>query len=222
MYKESMLYLIVKSSLFQINGTLPFFIYTSLTEVFITYLRLSILVGIYLMLLPLLLHIWLFINPGLYRSEYVATQRMIFMFTLLWTSNSLFIYQFLLPRVWNFFSQFEVGTSTSPLSIFFEIKLTEYVEFLVNIIICSTLSLQVFITVLLWILYYSQYDLPSFKKNRRRTYIIIIVFATMITPPDVLTQVILSVSLVITYEFLILSVLMKNECKFQMNDLNSK
>ena len=76
-YKESVLYLVVKSSLFQIKNDLPFFIYTDLTEVFTIYLKLSIVTGIYLSTPFFFMHVWLFISPGLYKSEYLLIRRIL-------------------------------------------------------------------------------------------------------------------------------------------------
>jgi sec-independent protein translocase protein TatC len=213
-YKESMLYFVVKSSLFQIKNDLPFFIYTNLTEVFATYFKLAVLTGIYLTLPVFLLHSWLFIRTGLYKSEYHSTKNLFLIFTNLWLFNNFFIYNLILPLIWNFFLRFGTNGSKSPLSLFFEIKLTEYVEFLLSTITCCSLSLQFFMAILLWTVTNNQYTLFSFKENRRYVYTLIIVFAALITPPDLSSQLILSAPFLFTYEFLLLSLLIKNEYRF--------
>ena len=220
-YKESVLYLLVKSSLFQIKNELPFFIYTNLTEVFSTYFKLSIITGIYVTFPIFFLHIWFFINPGLYQSEYRSARKIFLIFTYLWLLNNFLTYHFVLPWVWNFFLQFGNNASESPLSLFFEIKLAEYMDFLISIITCFSLSFQLFVTILLWILHNSQYDLFLFTKNRRFVYTITLLFAALITPPDLLSQLIFTGPLLTIYELLLLNLLIKNEYSFQSGHLKT-
>jgi Sec-independent protein secretion pathway component TatC len=53
-------------------------------------------------------------------------------------------------------------------------------------------------------------DLRLIKKFRKIFYLIFVIFATIITPPDITTQLILSGSIISIYEILIFSVLLKN------------
>jgi sec-independent protein translocase protein TatC len=218
-YRESLLYFAVKSCLFQIKNELPFFIYTNLTEVFATYFKLSLLAGAYVTLPFFLLHLWSFVVPGLYKSEYLYLKKILLTFIQLWVFNNFLTYYLILPWVWNFFLTFEADGTKSPLSLHFEIKLNEYVQFLINTITCCSLSSQFFFILILWALSINQYSLFSLEKNRRFVYIFVFVFAALITPPDLTSQLILALPLLSTYEFLILSSLIKNEYRFNVKYL---
>jgi Sec-independent protein secretion pathway component TatC len=59
--------------------------------------------------------------------------------------------------------------------------------------------------------------LSVIKKFRKTFYILFITFATIITPPDVLTQLILSISIISVYEILIYSVLFSKQFNLEAN-----
>jgi sec-independent protein translocase protein TatC len=215
-YKESLLYFVIKSSLFQTENELPFFIYTNLTEVFLTYIKLSILTGIYLTAPFFLLHLWLFFIPGLYKFEYQRAKRIFIIFIYLWLFNNLFIYNFLFPCIWNFFLRFETDSSKSPVRLCFEIKLNEYIEFLLTTIIYFSLGSQFVLLAILYVLNKNQYNLFSLKKVRRYIYVFSFIFATLITPPDLMSQLFLGILIVTFYEFLTLLLLIRNEYYFKI------
>ena len=217
LYKESLLYFIVKSSLFQIKNELPFFIYTNLMEVFLTYLKLSILTGIYLTLPFFFFHAWLFFSPGFYKSEYKSAKKLFSICGSVWVLNNFFIYNFLVPWIWNFFLKFGKDSSKSPLSLCFEIKLNDYVEFLLITMIYCSLASQFLFIFILWILNKNQDNLFSIKQIRHYVYIFVFAFATLVTPPDVVSQLILGLPIITIYELLTLILLIKNEYFFKIS-----
>jgi len=66
-----------------------------------------------------------------------------------------------------------------------------------------------FMIIILFLIYIKG-DLKLIKKFRKIFYLSFVMFATIVTPPDVTTQLILSGSIICIYEILIFSVLSKN------------
>lgn len=214
LYKESLLYFIVKSSIFKVKNELPFFIYTNLTEVFITYIKLSLLTGLYLTIPFLILQVWFFISPGLYLLEYKKIKKIFFIFILIWGLDSLLIYNYLLPWLWNFFLGFGNNILESPLNLHFEAKLNEYLDFIVSIFIICGLSSQIFICSIVFLLNINQYNLTFMHQFRRYVYILTFIFAALITPPDIISQLLIALPIIIVYEIFIIFLLVKNEVLF--------
>ena len=91
-------------------------IYTNLTEAFITYLKLSLLVGIIFSIPVLLYEIWMFVAPGLQANEKRTVLVIVFWATLLFSSGACFAFFIVLPRVLTFFMGFATPQLT-PLPI---------------------------------------------------------------------------------------------------------
>jgi len=213
-YKESLLYFIVKSSVFKINNELPFFIYTNLTEVFITYIKLSVLTGIYLTVPFFIVQVWLFISPGLYLMEYKKFKRVLFVFIIVWFVDSLFIYNYLLPWLWDFFLGFDNSILESPLNLHFEAKLNEYLDFIVSTFILCGLTSQVLICSTVILLSLNQYNIFFICGFRRYVYILTFIFSALITPPDIISQLLVAFPIITIYEVFIIFLLVKNDVLF--------
>ena len=67
-------------------------VYTNLTEAFITYLKLSLLVGIIFSTPVLIYEIWMFIAPGLHKNEKKTVMTVVFWATLLFASGACFAF----------------------------------------------------------------------------------------------------------------------------------
>lgn len=94
-------------------------------------------------------------------------------------------------------------------NLFFEAKINEYVKFYVTLYYICNLNCQMFMTLILFILYIKG-DLKLIKKFRKMFYLLFIIFATLVTPPDIVTQLMLCVSIILIFEILILTVLFQS------------
>jgi sec-independent protein translocase protein TatC len=81
-------------------------VYTNLTEAFITYLKLSLLIGIIFSIPVLIYEIWMFIAPGLHSNERKTVLTVVFWATLLFTAGACFAFFIVLPQVLHFFMGF--------------------------------------------------------------------------------------------------------------------
>jgi sec-independent protein translocase protein TatC len=208
-YKETLLFLLIKPNFFLINPIPIYFIFTSITEIFSTYLKLIYFLSNQICLICFLYHVLLFLSPGLHYFEYKLLRK-VFFISLLFFFLSIFILNTtILPACWSFFLSFQKTIVNNSINLYFEAKINEYLKFYINLFFMCNLSCQMFMIIILFLIYI-QGDLKLIKKFRKIFYLLFVIFATIITPPDVTTQLILSSSMICVYEVLIFSVLFKN------------
>lgn len=210
-YKESLLYFLVKINLFQNKTFFPYFIYTHLTEVFNTYILLSFTFAAYLCVPLILVHLFYFITPGLYLFEFVLFKKFVLISLFVWFLNNLLTYYFLVPLIWNYFCYFDSNNLQGPLSLHFEAKLSEYVDFLIYSYVLTNLLSQIFFFMYLFVLNYNSIDLIFINKSRKYLYVLIFILASILTPPEVISQLFFAIPLVVLSEFIIIFLLLKNE-----------
>lgn len=204
-YKETLLFLLIKP----IYSIPIYFIFTSITEILSTYLRLIYFLSNQIFLICFAYHILMFLVPGLYYFEYQLLTKVVFL-NFFFLFFSVFILNIIiLPSCWNFFLSFQKTITSNTVNLYFEAKITEYINFYVNLYYMCNLNCQIFILIILFLIYIKN-NLTLIKKFRKIFYLTFFVFATIITPPDILTQLIFSGNIIIIYEILIFSTLVKN------------
>jgi sec-independent protein translocase protein TatC len=98
-YKETLLYLLIKQSIFQRQANLPYFIYTDITEVFYSYLNICIFTSTYLILPLISFQIWKFVKPGLYLTEEQFWRKFLTVLSVTWITSNFLIYYKLIPCI---------------------------------------------------------------------------------------------------------------------------
>ena len=208
-YKETLLFLLIKPNFFLINPIPIYFIFTSITEILSTYLKLVYFLSNQICLICFLYHVLLFLSSGLYYSEYHLLKRTFFVSLFFFFFSILILNTAILPACWNFFLSFQKTIVNNSVNLYFEAKINEYLKFYINLYSMCNLSCQMFMIIILFLVYIKG-NLKLIKKFRKIFYLAFVIFATIITPPDVMTQLILSSSMICFYEALIFSVLFKN------------
>lgn len=146
-------------------------------------------------------HLLIFLALGLYRFEFNKLKFTFKIFVITWLSSVILLYKFLIPFSWSFFLNFQKNKiGLQPVSFFFEAKIMEYLNYFTNLYYICLLSCQFLIIIALVL------NSISNKKNkmfRKLFYLIFVVFSTLITPPDVLSQIIVTINLIVIYEIII-------------------
>tara|TARA_X000001036_G_scaffold409539_1_gene420716 strand:- start:257 stop:1018 length:762 start_codon:yes stop_codon:yes gene_type:complete len=180
-------------------------IFTALHETFITYLKVAFFSAIFLGSPVLLIQIYKFIAPGLYKNEKKALLPYLIFTPILFLFGGLLVYYLIMPLAIKFFLSFEsIGTNTS-LPIQLEAKVNEYLSLIMRLIFAFGISFQ--LPILLNLLAKIGVVNSSYLKKTRR-YVIVIIFtvAAILTPPDPITQIGLAIPLLLLYELSILTV----------------
>ena len=180
-------------------------IFTALHETFITYIKVAFFAAIFLGSPVLLIQIYKFIAPGLYKNEKKAILPYLISTPILFLLGGLLVYFLVMPLAIKFFLSFEsLGSSTS-LPIQLEAKVNEYLSLVMRLIFAFGISFQ--LPILLNLLARIGVVNSDYLRTRRR-YVIVIIFAlaAILTPPDPITQVGLAIPLLLLYELSIFTV----------------
>lgn len=178
-------------------------IYTSLTEAFFTYLRLAVFAGFIFSFPVIAAQLYRFMAPGLHKDEKKAMLPFLVAAPILFITGAAFVYYLIFPAAWHFFLGFETTGTGEGLPIQLEAKVSDYLSLVMHLIIAFGLSFQLPI-ILVLLVKAGFLSVSSLKKGRRYAIVIIVSVAAVITPPDIFSQIALSVPLYVLYELSIL------------------
>jgi sec-independent protein translocase protein TatC len=180
-------------------------IYTGLTEAFFTSLKVTFFAGVFLTFPFLLWQIWLFIAPGLYKAERKAFLPFLVATPALFFLGGACLYYLVLPMALPFFLSFQTTPSETALPIQLEARISEYLSLIMTLIFAFGLCFEM--PVLLALMGKTgMITAEALRKQRRYAVVIIFVVAAILTPPDILSQVLLAVPLLLLYELSIVLV----------------
>lgn len=179
------------------------FIYTDLIEAFITYIKLSILVGIYFSYPFFLYQLWCFLIPGLYLYEKKILRIICIISTCLFFIGGLIGYYILFPIAFNFFLGFQKIGYDKLFTIELQAKIQEYLLFNTKLIFSLGLCFQLPIFIIF--LYQLNPNIYAWLINKRRfLYIFSFIVGAILSPPDILSQFVLATPLILFFEISLL------------------
>jgi sec-independent protein translocase protein TatC len=168
-------------------------IFTGIPEAFFTLLKVSLLSGI-MLAIPVIMHeFWMFVAPGLYKNERKMMLPIVIISSLFFIGGALFGYFIVFP----FGFKFLLGFATDTLRPFPSMK--EYLSFSAKLLLAFgfVFELPLVITFLARI---GLVSVDFLKENRKYAVLIFFIGSAILTPPDVVTQVMMSVPLMLLYE----------------------
>jgi sec-independent protein translocase protein TatC len=185
------------------SGTPRRLIFTQLYEVFFTYIKVAFFGGAFIAFPVISTQLWLFVAPGLYKSEKKAFLPFLAATPILFVMGAALAYYFVFPFAWSFFISFE-SPAGSAVPIQLEAKVSEYLDLVMKLIFAFgiTFELPVALTLLAKVGIISSAGL---KKYRRYAYVGMFVVAAILAPPDIITQTGLAIPLILLYEISILT-----------------
>jgi sec-independent protein translocase protein TatC len=182
----------------------PHLIYTQLYEAFFTQIKLAMFGALFVSFPILATQIWLFVAPGLYRSEKHALLPFLVATPILFLMGAALAYYFVFPFAWKFFASFQTPTGAGGVGIELLPRVGEYLDLVMRLIIAFgiTFQLPVLLTLLAKVGIVSSKGL---KRFRRYAYVGMFVVAAILAPPDVVTQCGLALPLLLLYEISIIA-----------------
>lgn len=163
------------------------------TEAFFVFLKLSLAVGFILALPIIFYQIWKFVLPALKQTEKRLLYVIVPLSVVLFIGGIIFAYFTVLKVALLFFLGFG-GEYADP-----QLRLSEYLSFILTFLLPFGLVFQ--LPVIILILTSIGIVTPEFLSlNRKYALLIIVVIAAIVTPPDVISQVLMGGPMYFLYE----------------------
>jgi len=172
-------------------------IFTGLPEAFFTYLKVSLLSGLMIAVPVILYEFWMFVAPGLYEKEKRLMLPIVLFSSFFFLGGALFGYFLVFPFGFKFFLSFSNDTIQALPSM------REYMSFSAKLLLAFGLAFELPM-VLTFMARIGLVSVDFLKKNRKYAILIFFIGAAILTPPDVITQIMLGVPLMALYELSII------------------
>ncbi len=173
----------------------PFKLQTvQMAEQFSMHIIVSLVAGIVIAFPYIFWEFWRFIIPALYDKEKNTAQGAVFFTSLLFILGVLFGYYIISPLSVNFLGNYKVSESVISAP-----TLRSYVKTITSVVLAAGLVFQ--LPILVYFLSKVGLVTPDFlKKYRRHSLVLIVTLSAIITPPDVFSQVLVAMPLMVLYE----------------------
>ena len=170
----------------------------NLSGQFMTDMTVSMFSGLILASPIIIFQLWQFVMPALYVTERRYARQAVFIMSILFFVGVLFSYYFMVPWTLNFLGTYQVSSMVAN-----QISLSSYISTVTTTIFSVGIVFE--LPVVVYVLSKIGIVTPAFlKKNRKYAFVIILILAAIITPPDVFSQIMVTVPLYSLYEISIL------------------
>ncbi len=212
-FKEK-LFQILTRPLIRVMQTGDKLIFTGLPEAFFTYLKVAFLSGIILAAPVIFYQFWMFVAPGLYDKEKRLMAPIVFLSTFFFVGGAFFGYFIVFPYGFKFFLGF-ASEIIRPLP-----SMREYLGFASKLLLAFGLvfELPLIITFLARL---GIVSVSFLKKNRKYALLLFFVGAAILTPPDVVTQIMMALPLMVLYEISIIGARIFGKKNLEEDDNNN-
>ncbi|MEO0467406.1 MAG: twin-arginine translocase subunit TatC [Pseudomonadota bacterium] len=181
-------------------------IYTGQLEFFFAKLKLALFAGVFLAFPVIAYQGYAFVAPGLYKNERGAFLPFLVAAPVLFAVGAAFVYFIMIPLLANFaFSQEQFDSDIATITLL--PRVSEYLGLTMSLMLAFGLSFQ--LPVILSLLgKVGIIGSDTLRKGRKYALVGILAFAAFFTPPDVISQVMLTVPVMLLYEASIWCVVM--------------
>lgn len=180
-----------------------------MAEQFSVHIWTSITVGFIIAFPFLIWEVWKFISPGLYEKERKGAKAFIIISSFLFFVGVLFGYYVVTPLSVNFLGNYSISDMVER-----NIKIGSYISLVKSSILACGLIFE--LPIIMYFLTKMGLITPDFlKAYRKHALVIVLVLAAVITPPDIISQIIVAIPILALYEvsIVISKVVIKRELK---------
>ena len=172
-------------------------IFISVAEAFFTYMKVAFIAGLILVSPFVLYQVWAFVAPGLYRNEKRYVVPFVFLGSFFFALGIFFGYFVAIPIGFKFL----LGYATDFIKPMPSMK--EYLSFSIKFLLAFGLVFE-FPVVLLLLARIGVVDAKKLARQRKYAILLIFIFAAVMTPPDLISQVLMALPLMGLYELSII------------------
>ena len=174
---------------------LPFILQSrQMTGQFTMHLTSSFLIGLIFAFPYAFWEIWRFVSPALYSEEKTVSKGAVFFVSLLFIMGILFGYYMVAPLSINFLANYQLDPT-----ILNEFDITSYISTLSMLVLTCGLMFQ--LPVVVYFLTKTGVATPkTMREYRKLAIVVILIVSAVLTPPDVMSQILISLPLLVLYE----------------------
>jgi sec-independent protein translocase protein TatC len=182
------------------NTAFHYYIYTHPFELYYSQFYFCLTISFYFIIPYIVWQIYDFLIPSLYMSEYKFIKNTLSLFTYGGIILYCLIYTLLIPLFLYFILSLNNNYTSNFFSVFFELKVQDFINFILTLNLLVSAGLFLLLLLYLWLI--NQF---SFKivKQKKKFYAIFIVLATVLSPPDIFSQILIFILLNIFFEFML-------------------
>lgn len=169
------------------------FVFIAPAELFMAYIKIALICAVALSLPFILYNVWMFLSPGLERNEKKVILIALFSGGILFILGALFGYMVTLPLSLKFFGEFSIAEVQAMISF------NNYLSFASTLVLAFGIVFELPILMVL-LVQFNIIKTEFLKKNRKVMVLVIFIFAAVLTPPDVISQTLLAIPMLILYE----------------------
>ncbi len=195
-FKQKLFYILV-APLQKVMKSGDTLIYTHLPEAFFTFLKTALISGLMLASPVILYQFWMFMAPGLYDREKRMLLPILFLSTFFFVGGALFGYFVVFPFGFEFFLSFATD-NIRPMP-----SMREYLNFASKLLLAFGIVFELPL-VITFLARLGIVTVPFLKKNRKYAILIFFAGSAILTPPDVVTQIMMAMPLMLLYEISII------------------
>ena len=174
-------------------------IFTALHEGFFTQIKVGFFTALCITFPIFSIQLWKFIAPGLYKNEKQAFAPFLIATPVLFMAGAAMVYYIVTPMAWGFFVSFEMGGAAGALPIELEPRISEYLSLMMRLIFAFGLAFELPV-VLLLLARAGLVTQEGLAEKRKIAIVVAFVVAAILTPPDVISQLLLAVPIILLYE----------------------
>ena len=154
----------------------------------------AIIVGLIVASPYVIYQFWSFIKPALYENERRHASGAVAIMSMLFMLGIMFGYYLIVPFSIDFLGSYSISSA-----IVNQINILSYISTVTSIVIAGGIAFE--LPVVAYFLSKIGVLTPKFlRKYRRHSYVVLLIVAAIITPPDVLSQMLVAIPLVFLYE----------------------
>ncbi|MAZ57922.1 MAG: twin-arginine translocase subunit TatC [Flavobacteriales bacterium] len=166
-----------------------------MTGQFTMHILVSFVTGFIIAFPYVLFEIWLFVSPAMYKSE-KQNSILFFLFSCcLFIIGILFAYYVIVPFSINFLSSYSISGEVTN-----KIHFISFIKTITKIILTTGLLFQLPV-VIYFLTKFNLVTAKQLKQYRRHAFVVILIIASILTPPDVFSQILIGLPIFMLYEF---------------------